>query len=598
MGIHYQGTRHSVMRSREEAVLMSERIFAGKYRTVSELGADVTGRTYLATGPDGEEVVVKVVQPADQVALDAVENDVSTVAGIRDPVLPQIHEWGHDGAEFFVVREYVHGTDLKTELGVQGRFMPVAVARYGAQAAGALEQIHRRGVVHGNVKTANLLRTPEDELKLVGYGLGPRGGAVAADVSGAAASAYYLAPEQVRGEAPTPRTDIYSLGIVLYELATGRVPFDGASAASVADQHVHAEPAPVRQLAPDVPAALESVIMRALEKLPEDRYATAEEMKADLERFLAPPEAPATAAPAARKRGRGWMWLLLAAVLLALVLGAAWALGLFAGLGKIAVPDVRVKSVTDATAVLEGAGLVVGQVTFGGASVAGVPDGAVSAQSPVAGTKVTSGAKVDLVLAGAEMIDVPDVIGQSEAEARLALAAAGFTAGPVTKESSAGVDPGTVLEQSPAAGLKAAKGSSVALRLAQAPSAVPDVTSRTQADAVTALESAGFAVKVVLQSSPTVGAGTVISQNPSGGVSAKAGSTVTIVVSTGPQTAEVPSVTTKTQADAVNMLTAAGFKTQVELQTGGGPVGTVADQSPEAGTKAAVGSTVVITVIQ
>lgn len=572
---------------------MGERIFAGKYRTVRELRADVPGRTYLATSPGGEDVVVKVVRPVSQAALEAVENDVSAVAGIRHPVLPQILEWGHDGAEFFVVREYVRGADLKTELGLQGRFAPIAVARYGAAAADALEQIHRRGVVHGNVKSANLLRTPEDELKLVGYGLGLQPGVLPADTSGAPGLAHYLAPEQVHGEAVTPRTDIYSLGVVLYELATGRVPFDGPSAAAVADQHVHAVPVPVRQLAPDVPVALESVIMRALEKPPEDRYPTAAEMKSDLERLIVASSAPAPAAP---KRSRAWVWLVLVAVLLALGLGAAWALGVFGG--EVAVPDVRVKPLSQATAELEAAGLAVGQVAYSGAPVAGVSDGAVWTQSPVAGTKVDKGSKVDLVLAGAELVEVPNVIGKSEAEARLVLDAKGFTAGPVTKETSAGVDPGTVLDQSPAAGARAAKGSPVALTLAQGPSAVPDVTNLTEADAVKALEDAGFAAKVVLQPSSTVNTGTVISQDPSGGVAAKGGSTVTLVVSTGAQTADVPSVTTKTQADAVNTLTAAGFKTQVTLQTGGGPVGTVADQSPAAGTKATVGSTVVITVIQ
>ncbi|MDO8963412.1 MAG: PASTA domain-containing protein [Coriobacteriia bacterium] len=582
---------------------MDGKIFAGKYRVVREISAESAGRTYLATAPDGATVVVKVLRPADETAATVVEDEVSLVSGIRHPALPRIYEWGHDGSDFFLVREWLPGADLKTELDQQGRFSADSAARYGADVADALEQIHARGVIHGNVKTANVIRTSGDTTYLVGYSLGLQGDAARAMTNARPSIAHYLAPEQVDGTGLMPATDVYALGVVLYELVSGSVPFDGASAAMVADQQCHAVPRALRDRVPGVPAEFDRIVMKALEKSAEARYPTAAAMRDDLERFAAGSSAPVTApplaveAPAATK---WWLWMLLGILVVAIGVGAAFALG---GLrfGGVTVPDVYGTPLREATASIVASGLGVGSITYAGGPVAGVDDGSVASQSPAPGVRTDSFTKVDLVLAGVEMVAVPEVTGQSEAQAIAAIRVAGFVVDQTVKEMTTTVDPGTVLGQSPVAGTLAPRGSGVVIRLAQAgplPIGVPDLTSMAQAEARTALQTAGFAVKVLSQSSSTVASGTVISQNPTAGVAAKPGSTVTIVVSSGPAIVVVPDVVTKTQADAVNALTAAGFKAQVTEQTGGGTVGTVVDQSPNAGGKAPAGSVVVITVVK
>jgi beta-lactam-binding protein with PASTA domain len=578
---------------------MDSQVFAGKYRTVRELSEEPSGRTWLAEGPGGVKVVVKVVHTRDAAAAAEIEHDVSLISGIRHPVLPTIFEWGHEGADFFLVREYVVGNALKLELSQQGRFAPLSVARYGAEAAEALAQIHDRGLLHGNVKTGNLIRTPADSIKLVGSSLSdPVPQHFSADAP--AWMAHYLAPELIEAGPVTPATDVYAMGVVLYELLTGVMPFDGPTAASVADQQVHKPATSVRESSPDVPPALDAVVMRALEKAPEARFADGAALKAALDAVVHPP-VPASALATgslARPKSR-WLWVLLAVVVVAAALVAAWLLGAFGGNEKV-VPDVVGMSAVEASSSIAAAGLRVGSVTYSGGPVTGVRDGLVASQDPAKATRVDASTKVDLVLAGAQVVTVPNVAGMSEARALAALQGVGLAAGDIANVATTSATPGTVLTQDPAAGVSVGKGSSVALRIAQAPTAiaVPGVTTLTRSAARRTLENAGFSVSVVLRSSDTVSSGRVIEQDPSAGVNAQPGSTVTIVVSTGPASVAVPDVVGDTQATAVNALTAAGFKSRIAFQTGGGTVGTVVAQSPAAGTKAASGSTVVITVVK
>jgi serine/threonine-protein kinase len=505
--------------------------------------------------------------------------------------LPLVHEWGHDGSDFFVVRDYIPGADLELELGQQDRFAPITAARYGEDAAGALAQIHGRGLVHGNVRTANIIRTPEDEIVLVGNSLGlaepglPPGARPAA--------AYYLAPEQVEGGALSPATDVYAMGVVLYELVSGHVPFDGPTAAAVADQHLHAVPQPLTDTVPDVPPALETVIMRALDKAPGARYADGGSLRAALQAVAEPPVS-ISAVPSARSP---WPWVLGGLLVIVAGLGIAWAMGGF-NAKQATVPDVVGMTQAGASAALSAAGLELGVVTYTGKPVSGVADGSVSSQAPVQGTKVGPSTKVDLVLAGAESVSVPDVVGLTQTQAALDLQKAGLAVGAITNVATTSVGVGMVLGQTPSAGASVAKGTAIDLRVSQNTLAVPDVTNALQADARATLESAGFVVAVTTRASPTVSSGRVIEQNPTAGVSARPGSTITIVVSNGPALVAVPDVRTMAQADAVNALTAAGFKSQIVLQTGGGPVGTVISQSPAAGADVAAGSTVRITVVQ
>lgn len=576
---------------------MDGRVFAGEYRVLRELGSDAIGQTLLASGPDHGQYVVRVIRPADAAAVDEVERTVAAMSGVRHPALATIHEWGHEAGEFFVVRDYVEGVDLKTELELQGRFAPFSVARYGADVAEALEQVHRRGIAHGNVSTGNILRLPTDEVRLVG------GGTAAPWVIAVAATAppwtaHYLAPERIEGAAPSPSSDVYALGVVLYELVTGRLPFEGESAGEVADRHLHEVPVPIGALVADVPPSLERIVMRALEKLPENRWASAGDMAVELSGVEAEESpVPLAVAAAPSKPSRGWIWAAAVAVL-AVALGAAWMFGLFGG--RATVPDVVGRTLVEARAAITAAGLTPGGVTYSGVSASGIADGLVAQQAPSAGTRAEQDDTVDLVLAGREMLTVPDVEGRTEAQALAALESAGLAIGTVTRVTTTAVGAGIVTSQVPAQGEQVAKGSQVDVWVAAAPVSqlVPDVVGMQQVDASSALIDAGFAVRTVARTSSTVASGRVIDQVPAPGATAQTGSTVTLRVSAGPGQVTVPNVEGMTQSQAVNALSAAGFLTQVKQQTGGGTAGTVVDQSPAGGVRADPGSTVIITVAQ
>lgn len=574
---------------------MEGKVYAGSYRTVRELSAEGTGRTWLAEGPEGRQVVVKVVRPRDSVEAALIEHEIDLASGIGDATLPTIIEWGHDGSDLFVVRDYFEGDDLLTELALQQRFVPLTVARYGSEAAEALARLHERRLAHGNVRTANLLRSPSDQLVLVGAGLGERDAPRALTADAPASAAWYLAPERIEGETAAASSDIYALGAVLYEMLTGRPPFEGESAAEVADKQLHASPRPVGDLAPEAPAALSAAIMRAMEKSPEARWQSAAEFAAAL-RAVGSPEAPIAVAPA--KRSKTALVAVIAAVLVLALLGAAWAAGLFAG--RTAVPDLAGRTVSEAQDAAAAAGLTVGAVTYSGEAGTGVADGLVSGQSPVAGTSVPPGTKIDLVLAGREMITVPNGVGKTESEARSLIEGVGLTVGLVTDVPTSTATTDTVTSQDPSAAAQAAKGSPVDLWVAvpQTEAAVPNVLGLAQGSAATALTGAGFGVAIVTLASPTAAEGVVIDQTPSAGVVALTGSAVTIRVSSGPGAVVVPKVIGMTQAEAVNALTFVGFRTQVALQKGGGTVGTVIAQSPLGGQDAASGTAVIITVVQ
>lgn len=443
------------------------RVFAGRYRVERELGVESSGRTYLAAAPDGERVVVKVVRPVDDGAAGVVEDELLRVSGLDHPGLPHIYEWGRDGRDLFVVREWLPGEDLKTQLARDGRLSPGVAAAYAADVADALERIHLRGVIHGNIKTANIIRTPEGATYLLGYSLGLQGDAARAMTNAHPSVAHYLAPEQVRGDAVTPATDIYALGTVLYELVAGRVPFDAASAAGVADQQANTAPRPLRDIAPDVPLALERIIMQAMEKSPGERHATAAAMRDELRAFAGigtPSPAPALA-PVRRSNPVPWIAAGLAA-LFVVALASAMAAGVFKS-ADVEVPDLTGRPLSDASASLIASGLELGSVGYRGAPVPGLPDGAVASQIPAPGTRAHAPSRVDVVLAGAERVQVPSLVGLTRDKALAVLRSAGFVADLLSGVATSAAAPGSIVDQSPEPGVLAPKGSVVTIEPAR-----------------------------------------------------------------------------------------------------------------------------------
>ena len=514
--------------------------FAQAYRIIGDAAPGDALRAQRAVGPAGAEVVIKTIRPQSPATF---LNGVARLASIHNAHLQQILAW--EGHEDFVsiAAVPVSGVELGHVLAERVVLPPAEVLGDGAQAALGLAALHANGMVHGSVKPSNLLRATDGTIVLVDAGLTQSQGGHDLSASAPAREAAYVSPEEVLGRPLHPTSDVYSLGAVLYQLATGRLPFDGPDAATVAQAHVSTPVVLPRELNPAIPLALQAIILKALSKAPEERYSDGRELFQALDDELkaeAGPVAPAPV-PAPPRPRRVWPWVVAGLVAVGVIIVALlWILGVFAP--KVTVPNVTGMALSQATATLDNAGLKVGTVSY--QQAAGKTQGTVLAQTPAAGQSAKKDSAVALVAVGQSVQTVPNVVGMAQSQATAAITSAGFALGNVTLVYDSTVGAGDVIDQAPAAGVTAPGGTPIALTVSKGPQpsaspqaqAVPDVTGQPQATAVSTLQSAGFTVVVDKLPSTTVPDGTVVDQTPSGGVFASKGSTVTIVVSTGGST--------------------------------------------------------------
>jgi serine/threonine-protein kinase len=256
----------------------------GGYRLGRRLDSGGAAETYQATGSSGEVVVLKILR--DVSAELVADMSARLQAAIRHPSLINPSTWGEDGGDFYVVRDYVPGIDLESMIQAGGPLEPSLAVRYLLQAAAAVAAIQAQGVTHGNLKSSNLLVAADsDQVMVVGWGMAIAN-ILPEEESRAAATAYYLSPEQIENDLVIPQSDVYALGAILYELVTGVVPFDGISAAEVAQKHMTMAPTPPSRRRAGVPRWIDEVVGRALQKNPASRYQSAEEMRRALVSYL------------------------------------------------------------------------------------------------------------------------------------------------------------------------------------------------------------------------------------------------------------------------------------------------------------------------
>jgi serine/threonine-protein kinase len=462
------------------------------------------------------------------------------------------------------------------------RLLPERALEIVAGVLQALEYSHRNGIIHRDIKPGNVMLTRSGHVKVMDFGIARAVADVGATMTATAAvigTAQYLSPEQAKGEHVDARSDIYSTGCLLYELLVGRPPFVGDSPVSVAYQHVREDPLPPSQFDPEIPPEIDAIVLKALAKNPENRYQSADEMRADIDRAL---DGRPVAAPAV--------------VMAAGTAGAA-------------------TQVMQPTAVIPG-GTGSGAYGPGGPDGSGGPPGyqpppkqnkgpmialitlaviAVFALAALIGRAIFGGDE------GAKTQEVPSVLGSSEQAAVSQLQNAHFN--PNVDDGCAAFNDqyasGQVYRQSPEGQTQATPNSAVTLCISKGTETVevPDVRNKTPDDAKAELEDLGFKVQVVNQASADVDKDHVIGTNPAAGAKPKKGSTVKLLVSTGPEQVAVPSVVGKQRNDAENILRDAGFQVQVnEVDAPDEQPGTVLDQDPGAGAKVDPGTTVNLTV--
>ena len=566
------------------------RMLGDRYEIAAVIGRG--GMAEVHEGRDlrlGRRVAVKILRPdlaKDPTFQARFRREAQSAAALNHPNIVAVYDTGEDslvdaaGSGIvvpYIVMEYVDGMTLRQLLSSGRRLLPERALEITGSILAALDYAHRHGIVHRDIKPANVMLTRSGDVKVMDFGIARAmndTGTTMTATSAVMGTAQYLSPEQARGEVVDARSDLYSTGVLAYELLTGRPPFTGDSPVSIAYQHVSEMPVPPSQIDPDVTGQVDAVILRALAKRTDERYQTAADFRADVERAIV--GAPVTAAvpmvtgdrttmlPAVqaaggyepmydlergrgRRRGRAVVFWLLGIVALALAAVGVWAIVTLipwsTSQSQVSVPSLAGLTIEQAVAKLEDPqiGLRLGSQT---PEVSDRPANTIINQQPAAGESIERGQSVNVtVSSGLQQVTVPQLTTLTSVDsARVALQDAGLQLGAV-KEKNSQQPAGYVLAQNPSEGTQVDAGTSVDITVSSGLVKVPNVRGSSEAQARSDLAQAGFEVQSVEIEDGTVPAGTVLAQTPKGGEVLPRGATVTITVSTAPPPPPTPTPT-------------------------------------------------------
>jgi beta-lactam-binding protein with PASTA domain/predicted Ser/Thr protein kinase len=622
-----------------------------RYRVLERIGAGGMADVYLAEDTHlGRRLALKLLHERfaqDREFVERFRREASSAAGLQHPNIVGVYDRGEFDGTYYIAMEYCPGRTLKQLIEGEAPLDPKRAIHIAKQMLYAARFAHQHGVIHRDFKPQNVVLDDEENVKVTDFGIARQEASDITEVGAIVGTAQYLSPEQACGTAVTAASDLYSIGVVLFEMLTGHAPFEGDSAVSIALKHVSESPASPRQYV-EIAPALEAVVMKSLAKDPASRYADADAFIADLDaaskrlsetprdptdtvRFDAVPvalaagglaaagagEAPEASAATALApepvagdvveapdgqppdelegddRSRRRKWLIGGAAIAALAI-AAVLFALLRGPEQRAVPSVIGKPLAVAQQQLEQAGFKV--------DIHSRPDKApkdnVIEQIPAAGKKVDKGSVVTVtVSSGPSTVKVPDVVGVTQATARGRIKRVGLKPA-FRKESSTKIEAGLVVRTDPGAGIAIDRGSEVIVYVSSGAKqvAVPDVIGLEQTEARQQLSDTGFNVIVEERSSDEPD-GTVVRQSPAAGQRVDEGSTVTIIVSKGDLT-RIPDVTGLTEREATAQIERAGFKAGVRTRTVESPEqdGIVLSQSPRGTSQRSEGSTVTLTI--
>jgi eukaryotic-like serine/threonine-protein kinase len=587
-----------------------------RYKVLNRIGSGGMADVYCAEDLQlGRRVALKLLYrrfAEDEEFVERFRREASSAAGLQHPNVVAVYDRGEFDGTYYIAMEYLEGRSLKQIVRQEGALDPDRAIDLVVQILKAARFAHRRGIVHRDIKPHNVIVDDEGRAKVTDFGIARAGASDMTETGSIMGTAQYLSPEQAQGHPVDARSDLYSIGVVLYELLTGRVPFDAESAVTIALKQVSEEPVPPSEFNPAVSDQLEDVVMRALQKDPAYRFADAEEFILALEQAreagpgtgeytrIAPTTgsypglAPVAALEAADRRNLRWLWWLLA--LLALV-GIAVGAYLLLMPEKVAVPDVVGRRSATAAQILQNAGF---EPKIENVRSDSVPEDRVTTQRPQPGTEANEGSTVTIIVSsGPGEATIPSVQGDTRASAEKKLEEAGFKVD-VRREYSDDVKENRVIETSPPAGSQLEKKSTVTLVVSRGPRQVelPDVVGQTRDEAERELESRDLQVNFTEREDEDKDPGTVLQMSPAAGTSIDKGSTVTLTIAKEPKQVEVPDVVGADVNDAVDALEEAGFRVRQREESVDTPDedSIVSAQDPPANQRHDRGSRVTITV--
>jgi serine/threonine-protein kinase len=605
-------------------------IIDGRYRVLHRVGSG--GMADVVCAEDlqlGRKVAIKLLHrrfAQDEEFVERFRREASSAAGLQHPHVVAVYDRGAWDDTYYIAMEYLEGRTLKKLVQEEAPLAAPRAIDLAIQILRAARFAHKRGIIHRDLKPHNVIVDAEDRAKVTDFGIAKAGASDMTQTGSIMGTAQYLSPEQAQGHAVSAPSDLYSIGIILYEMLTGRVPFEGESAVTIALKQVGEAPVPPSHYNPAVPPALEAVVLRALEKDPARRFADADEFIAALEQAgegdatsvlqatgpmvpLPPPDAyqdvarveqryygPAEPPPDAVEEdgdgpSRWWIALLVGLVVAGVIVAAL----LLTGKDKVNVPNVVGGPQAESELRLKRLGLST-DVTLKESDTAA--KGTVTGQDPAGGSRVPKDSVVTLtVSAGPGTARVPELQGQPRSAARKQLTDLGFD---VTEEREASdtIGENHVIGTRPASGQELDKGTRVVLMVSTGKQrvSVPKVTGLSEDEARSTLEALGFKVSATEEETDdTTKVGQVLTQKPASGTLAKGG-TVTLTVGKAPEEVDVPSVVGQGRLAASAALKKAGFAVETVPQDTSDQSQAlhVISQDP-AGGKAKKGSTVTVT---
>jgi len=614
-------------------------LFDGRYRIVRKLGTGGMANVYLAEDEVlGRRVAIKILNDrhaGDDQFVERFRREAKNAASLSHPNIVSIYDRGEAEGTYYIAMEYLDGRSLKELIVARGPApVPVAID-YARQILTAIRFAHRHGIVHRDIKPHNVLVDAEGRLKVTDFGIARAGVSQMTEAGSIIGTAQYLSPEQAKGAPVDQTSDLYSVGVVLYELLTGVVPFSGDTPVEIAMKHLSSAPEPPSAKRAEIPRELDLVVLRALAKDPADRYQSAEEMDADLARvargaavspateeaataiIARPPPTAVTeitprpretvpyAPPAAYydydepRRRAVWPWFVALVFVAAAIVGGYFLYDQIqtqlSGSKTVAVDNYRDLREIAAVRKIRAKGLRVQVVRQYNAKV---DETYVFKQDPQPGERIAKGNYVTIFSSlGPPKTDVPSVVGEKLDQALADLQKANLKGHSIDVDSNQ--PQGEIVSQRPTAGASVVQGSTITLRTSKGPKpvAVPNVIGSSFESANSTLLGRGFAVSRtdVKSDQPK---DTVIGMDPAPGTYQPPGTTIHLQVSKGPTTSTVPDVTSLSQSDAQAQLKASGFGVQIVSQPVTDPSqdGIVQTQDPPGGSKAPPGSTVTIAV--
>lgn len=572
-----------------------------RYLIIGNIGSGGMANVFLARDLIlDREVAVKVLRydfQNDQAAIRRFQREALAATELVHPNIVSVYDVGEEDGQQYLVMEYVKGMDLKRYIQTQYPIAYDKVVDIMDQILSAMSLAHHHRIIHRDLKPQNILINEEGVVKITDFGI-----AIAlsetsiTQTNSMLGSVHYLSPEQARGSMATNQSDIYAMGIILYEMITGRVPFDGESAVTIALKHFQDELPDIHIYSQQVPQALENVVLKATAKDPINRYKTTEEMQADLytsldanraqeakwspvpildeTRAIEPieevvPEAPSVPEdvveeqPTKKKPKRRWWILPLIVLLIVLTAGGYWVYA--SGRQEVTIPDVSNLSQTAAVEKLTNAGLNVRNTTKEVSSDE-VKKGNVVRTDPQIGTEVKKNSRVTLYIStGKDTVNMQDYTDQTVADAKKALIALGFVEANITstEEYSDEVDSGKIISQTPATDDKVVPSEAkiaFVVSKGKEPVTIPNLVGMTSSLAVQSLADIGITSPDITYQYSDQDKGDVIAQSPNSGQQAIPGkTTVTLVVSSGVEKVTVPDLTGKTKDEATKALSDLGL---------------------------------------